>query len=79
MYRTSHDGTDEGGLVGDGVARSRHDITDGDDTDDRANTSAECKEDEDDHTNSLSQSSEAHFICDSCLLDTFSYCVCVCT
>ena len=37
----SQDGTDEGGIVGDG-----------------ANTSTECKEDEDDHTPSPSRSSE---------------------
>ena len=40
----SQDGTDESGLVGDGGAGIRHDVTDGDDTDDRANTSAECTE-----------------------------------
>ena len=56
---TSQDGTDEGGLVGDdGGAGSRRDGTGGDHADDRANTSAECKEDEDDHTPSPSQSSE---------------------
>ena len=52
-------GTDEGGIVGDdGGAGSRCDVTGRDDTDNRANTSAECKEDEDDHTPSPSQSSE---------------------
>ena len=54
---TSQDGTDEGGIVGDdGGAGSRRDVTGGDDADDGANTSAECKED--DHTPSPSQSSE---------------------
>ena len=56
---TSQDGTDEGGIVGDdGGAGSRRDVTGGDDVDDGADTSAECKEDEDDHTPSSSQSSE---------------------
>ena len=56
---TSQDGTDEGGIVGDdGGAGSRRDVTGGDDTDDGANTSAECEEDEDDHTPSPSQPSE---------------------
>ena len=48
---TSQDGTDEGGIVGDDGGASS-----GDDADDGA--SAECKEDEDDHTPSPSQSSE---------------------
>ena len=56
---TSQDGTDEGGIVGDdGGAGSRRDVTDGDDADDGANTSAECKEEKDDHTTSPLQSSE---------------------
>ena len=56
---TSQDGTDEGAIVGDDVgASSRHGVTGGDYTDDRANTSAECKEDEDNHTPSPSQLSE---------------------
>ena len=55
---TSQDGTDEGAIVGDFVASSIRDVTGGDHTDDRADTSAECKEDEDDHTPSPSQSSE---------------------
>ena len=56
---TSQDGTDEGGIVGDdGGAGSGRDVAGGDDTDDRANASAECKEDENDHTPSPSQSSE---------------------
>ena len=60
---TSQDGTDEGGIVGDnGGASSRWDITGGDDADDGANTSAECMDNEDDHTLSSSQSSE-HAVC----------------
>ena len=60
---TSQDGTDEGGLVGDdGGASSRRDVTGGDHTDDGADTSAERKEDEDDHTPSPSRSSE-HAVC----------------
>ena len=56
---TSQDGTDEGTIIGDdGVASSIRHVTGGDHIDDRANTSAECKEDEDDHTPSPSQSSE---------------------
>ena len=56
---TSQDGTDEGGIiVGDGGAGSRRDITDGDDIDDRAYTSAEGQEDDGDHTPSPSQSSK---------------------
>ena len=72
---TSQDGTDEGGIVGDdGGSVSRRDVTGGDDADDRANTSAECTEDEDDHTLSPSQSSE-HVYFDSCLLDILLYSV----
>ena len=60
---TSQDGTDEGGIVGDdGGAGSRRDVTGGDHTDDRINTSTERKEDEDDHTPYPSQSSE-HAVC----------------
>ena len=55
---TSRDGTDEGGIVGDGAAGSKQDVTDGDDTDDRAYTSAEGQKDDRDHTPSPSQSSE---------------------
>ena len=55
---TSQDDTDEGGIVGDGGAGSKRDVTDGDDTDDRAYTSAEGQEDDGDHTPSPSQSSE---------------------
>ena len=55
---TSEDGTDEGGIVGDGGAGSIRDVTDGDDTDDRAYTSAEGQEDDGDHPPSPSQSSE---------------------
>ena len=55
---TSQDGTNEGGIVGDGGTGSKHDVTDGDDTDDRAYTSAEGQEDDGDHTPSPSQSSE---------------------
>ena len=55
---TSQDDTDEGGIVGDdGGAGSRRAVTGGDDAD-GADTSAERKEDEDDHTPSPSQSSE---------------------
>ena len=56
---TSQDGTDEGSIVSDD--RRRRDVTGGDDIDDGANTSAECK-DEDDHTPFPSQSSE-HAVC----------------
>ena len=55
---TSQGDTDEGGIVGDGGAASKRDVTDGDDTDDRAYTSAEGQEDDGDHTPSPSQSSE---------------------
>ena len=55
---TSHNGTDENGIVGDGEAGSKCDVTDGDDTDDRAYTSAEGQEDDGDHTPSPSQSSK---------------------
>ena len=55
---TSQDGTDEGGIVGDGGAGSKHVVTDGNDTDDRAYTGGESQEDDGDHTPSPSQSSE---------------------
>ena len=55
---TSQDDTDEGGIVSDGGAGSKHDVTDGDDTDDRDYSSAEGQEDDGDLTPSPSQSSE---------------------
>ena len=55
---TSQDGTDECGIGGSGGVGSKRDVTDGDDTDDRAYTSAEGQEDDGDHTPSPSQSSE---------------------
>ena len=55
---TSRDGTDEGGTIGDGWAGSKRGVTDGDDTDDQAYTSAEGQEDDGDHTPSPSQSSK---------------------
>ena len=54
----SQDGTNEGGIVGDGRAGSKHDVTVGNDTDDRAYTRAEGQKDVDDHTPSSSQPSE---------------------
>ena len=60
---TSQDGTDEDGIIGDdGGAGSRRDVTGGDDADDGADTSAECKDDEEDHTPSPSHSSR-HAVC----------------
>ena len=56
---TSQDGTDEGD---DGSAGSRCDVTGGDDAEDRAYTSSECMEYEDDCTPSPSQSSR-HAVC----------------
>ena len=59
LLPVARDGTSQDGIVGDdGGAGSRCDVTGRDDADDGANTSAECKEDEDDHTPSHSQSSE---------------------
>ena len=55
---TSQDGTHAGGIVGDGGTGSRRDVTDGNDTDERAYTSAEDQEEDGDHTPSPSQSSE---------------------
>ena len=46
------------GIIGDGGAGSKRDITDGDDTNDRAYTAAEGQEDDGDHTSCPSQSSE---------------------
>ena len=61
---TSQDGTDEGGIVGDGGAGSKRDVNDGDDTDDRVYTSAEGQEDGDVHTPSPLQSSKhSVFVC----------------
>ena len=54
---TTQDDTD-GGIVGDGAAGRKQDVNDGDDTNDRAYTSAEGQEDDGDHTPSPSQSSE---------------------
>ena len=60
---TSQDGTNEGGIIGDdGGAGSRCDVTGEDDADEGANTSAECKEDEEDHNLSPSHSSR-HVVC----------------
>ena len=56
---TSQDGTDEGD---DSSVGSRLDVTGGRDTEDIAYSISECKEDEDDHTPSLSQSSR-HAVC----------------
>ena len=42
----SQDVINEGGIVGDGAAGSKHDVTDGEDTDDRAYTTAEGQEDD---------------------------------
>ena len=55
---TSQNGTNAGGIVGDGGAGSKRDVNDGDDTDDRVYTSAEGQEDDSDHTPSPSQSSK---------------------
>ena len=55
---TSQDGTHAGGIVADGGTGSRRDVTDGNDTDERAYTSAEGQEEDGDHTPSPSQSSE---------------------
>ena len=75
---TSQDGTDEGGIVGDdGGAGSRCDVAGGNDADDGANTSAECEEDEDDHTPSPSQPSE-HLIYECFVRHTVLLClICV--
>ena len=55
--------TYEVSIVGDSGAGSKRDITDGDDTDDRAYTGAEGQEDDGDHTLSPSQSSEHSYLC----------------
>ena len=63
-WHYSQDDTDEGGISGDGEVASKHGVTDGDDSDDRAYTSAEGKEDDGDHIPSPSQSSEhSYFVC----------------
>ena len=55
---TSQDDIDEGGIIGDGEAGNKRDVTDGDDT------SAEGQEDDGDHTPSRSQSSKhRYFVC----------------
>ena len=72
---TSWDDTDEGHIVGDdGGDDSRRDVTGGDDADDKANTSAECKDDENDHTPSPSQSSE-HAVLMHGLVEDSHFCV----
>ena len=64
---TSQHDTDEGGIVGNvGGTISKLDVTDRDSDDVRANTSAEHKEDDDDHTSSQSQYSSRHVVC-SCM------------
>ena len=58
---TSQDGTNAGGIVGDGGAGSKRDVNKGDDTDDRVYTSAEGQEDDGVHTPSRLQSSK--YVC----------------
>ena len=59
LLPVAYGGSSQGGIiVGHGGTGSRHYVTDGDDTDDEAYTSAEGQEDDGVHTPSPSQSSE---------------------